>query len=53
MRKQSGKIFIQVVILHLLCSLTGLLTVQATDEEVTLPRVQTHTVLVENASPTW
>ncbi len=53
MRKQSGIIFIQIVSLYLLCSLSGLLTVQAMQEGNTLPKVQTHTVLVENASPTW
>jgi hypothetical protein len=53
MRKQIAKIFIQVAILNLFCSLTGLLTVQAAHDRTTLSKAQTHAVLVENASPTW
>lgn len=53
MKKQIAKTFIQVAILNLLCSLTGLLTVQAAHEGTTLPKAQTHAVLVENASATW
>lgn len=53
MKKQIAKIFIQVAILNLLCSLTGFLTVQAAHEGTTLPKTPTHAVLVENASATW
>ncbi|HVP37296.1 MAG TPA: hypothetical protein VMT04_09900 [Terriglobales bacterium] len=53
MRKQTSKILILVVILNLLFSLNWLMTVQARQDRASLPRAQTHAVLVENASPTW
>jgi hypothetical protein len=53
MRMRCGNILVQFVILNLFCSLTGLLAVKAMHEGNPLAEVQTHTVLVENASPTW